>query len=322
MSDPETTALGGRALTRASDANDAVADAVTMSDGPPGGRRALGGATPAAPAGAGQRGQRLGAEQCDARLCVAYFEDAADPHTLHVAAKNRSYYDLDVRLTLDLENMRPSERRPQAVLSPRMADYETMVTFERVDPARGYRYGFRSTHYPGNPDATPDGTLYELPFAEGESYEVGQGFNGARSHGGASRFAVDFTMPNGSVVAAARKGVVVELKNDSTVVGSDDPDDKDDGNFVRVRHDDGTYAVYGHLERASVSVGDSVTAGQEIGRSNNTGYSTGPHLHFHVEVADRNPSRGGKRGFHTVRYQFKKPDGTAFVPQAGQTYGR
>ena len=55
-------------------------------------------------------------------------------------------------------------------------------------------------------------------------------------------------------------------------------------NYVTIGHDDGSQAVYVHLQMngALVKLGDWVTTGDLIGLSGNTGYSTGPHLHFKV----------------------------------------
>ena len=56
-------------------------------------------------------------------------------------------------------------------------------------------------------------------------------------------------------------------------------------NLVRILHDDGTFAVYAHLNRNSIRVqpGDRVEAGEYIADSGNSGFSSGPHLHFAVE---------------------------------------
>ncbi|MFD2470415.1 M23 family metallopeptidase [Amycolatopsis silviterrae] len=57
------------------------------------------------------------------------------------------------------------------------------------------------------------------------------------------------------------------------------------GLWVRVRHEDGTVTVYGHLNRYSVAAGQRVAAGQVIAEVGNRGQSTGPHLHFEVWAA-------------------------------------
>ena len=54
-------------------------------------------------------------------------------------------------------------------------------------------------------------------------------------------------------------------------------------NTVEIRHDDGTVGLYMHLNRGTVSVGDRVAQGDAIGRTGNSGWSTGPHLHVQVQ---------------------------------------
>jgi len=54
------------------------------------------------------------------------------------------------------------------------------------------------------------------------------------------------------------------------------------GLWVRVRHGDGTITVYGHVNECLVSVGERVSAGEQIATLGNRGQSTGPHLHFEV----------------------------------------
>src|SRR5699024_1131251 len=54
------------------------------------------------------------------------------------------------------------------------------------------------------------------------------------------------------------------------------------GQWIRIQHDDGSIAVYGHMETLDVSVGEQVTAGQKIAGMGNRGFSTGSHLHFEL----------------------------------------
>jgi murein DD-endopeptidase MepM/ murein hydrolase activator NlpD len=58
------------------------------------------------------------------------------------------------------------------------------------------------------------------------------------------------------------------------------------GRWVRIRHADGTVTVYGHVNRALVTVGERVRAGAVIAEVGNRGQSTGPHLHIEVVRAD------------------------------------
>ncbi|MEZ4239768.1 MAG: M23 family metallopeptidase [Myxococcota bacterium] len=132
-------------------------------------------------------------------------------------------------------------------------------------------------------DAALDPTLAWLPFTAGREVRVGQGFHGPLSHTGAAAYAVDFPVPEGTLVRAARAGRVASLREDSDA-GCGDPSCAPLANSVVVDHGDGTFATYLHLQRDGVLVsdGDIVARGQPIARSGTTGFSTGPHLHLEV----------------------------------------
>ncbi|WP_371675708.1 peptidoglycan DD-metalloendopeptidase family protein [Streptomyces sp. NBC_01276] len=89
---------------------------------------------------------------------------------------------------------------------------------------------------------------------------------------------VDFVASTGTTVRAVGAGTVVSAGWGGAY-----------GNEVVIRHADGKYSQYGHLSQLSVSVGQSVTAGQRIGLSGATGNVTGPHLHFEIRTG---PSYG------------------------------
>ena len=95
--------------------------------------------------------------------------------------------------------------------------------------------------------------------------------------------AVDFSMPEGTSVLAARAGVVIDCESH---YGRNYTDKRFTGrcNFSEIRHEDGETSLYAHLKRRSLKVkkGDRVTAGQVIALSGQTGYATYPHLHFGV----------------------------------------
>ena len=101
-------------------------------------------------------------------------------------------------------------------------------------------------------------------------------------HRGVNRFSYDFDMPVGTPFIAARGGTIVEVE-ESHFDGQIAPSGLD--NYIMVRHEDGTAALYGHIthDGASVAVGDLVQRGAALGFSGNTG-NTGniPHLHFSV----------------------------------------
>ncbi|MFC5212607.1 transglycosylase family protein [Streptomyces coerulescens] len=84
---------------------------------------------------------------------------------------------------------------------------------------------------------------------------------------------VDFAVPTGTSVKSVGSGQVVSAGWEGSF-----------GYQVVIRHADGRYTQYAHLSAISVRDGQSVGAGQRIGRSGSTGNSTGPHLHFEVRT--------------------------------------
>ena len=120
---------------------------------------------------------------------------------------------------------------------------------------------------------------FRLPFAIGVNVTVEQAWNTTFSHNGKAAYAYDFAVPLETPVLAAADGVV-EYVHDGEV-GCGGPDLLMKANIVVIDHPDGSATQYGHLSSIDVKVGDVVVAGQEIGKSGDTGYSQClPHLHF------------------------------------------
>ena len=123
--------------------------------------------------------------------------------------------------------------------------------------------------------------VYSLPFEKGRSYLVVQGYESAFSHKG--DYAIDFKVKPGTRIAAARDGVVVFARA-NFAEGGVGKKYVGKGNGITIRHSDGTYAHYWHIQKdgALVKVGDTVLQGQAIALSGSTGFSAFPHLHFEV----------------------------------------
>lgn len=93
---------------------------------------------------------------------------------------------------------------------------------------------------------------------------------------------IDFLTPNGTQLLAVADGVVAEVvANDPSGFGM----------YVKLRHSWGE-SLYAHMQSTSVQVGQSVRRGDAIGRSNNTGFSFGPHLHLAIRVNPYNRQDG------------------------------
>ncbi|MFB7910751.1 peptidoglycan DD-metalloendopeptidase family protein [Kitasatospora sp. NPDC056076] len=112
---------------------------------------------------------------------------------------------------------------------------------------------------------------YVAPLANpvlGEAYGVAGSMWASGHHTGQ-----DFVASTGTPLRAVANGVVVKAGSDGAY-----------GNEVEIKLADGKYAQYAHLSSIGVSVGQTVTAGQQLGLSGATGNVTGPHLHFEIRT--------------------------------------
>jgi murein DD-endopeptidase MepM/ murein hydrolase activator NlpD len=140
--------------------------------------------------------------------------------------------------------------------------------------------------------------IFKLPILGGATSGFGAGFNtgiGPRGGAAANGFGAkdnsgiwastnnvhtgqDFPMKIGSPVSATLDGYVSSINPGP-----------DYGTALVIDHPNGYQTVYGHLSERSVNLGDFVSKGQKIGKSGNTGNTTGPHLHYEVRQGKNNP---------------------------------
>ena len=181
-----------------------------------------------------------------------------------------------------------------------------------VRPFVEYRYEFlvgdpAAQHAPPQP--------YRAPFAIASDYPVSQAYPDTITHTTSdSRHAVDIAMPVGTDVFAARGGTVFDMSAANFKSGTDATRDMSLANIVRILHDDGTYAIYAHLNWNSirVRVGDRVERGEYIADSGNTGFSSGPHLHFVVV-------RNAGMTMSSVPVQFAGANASPVSPASGRS---
>jgi murein DD-endopeptidase MepM/ murein hydrolase activator NlpD len=193
--------------------------------------------------------------------------------------------EIELKL-LDASNVLSEPPLPARFVVPGQTE-ETLVGIGALDPHRGFRYRLQMATVPGPPGPAPAGELVIAPpFAAGAQFPVSQGFRGERTHTTPdSEYAIDIVMPVGTPVLAVRDGTVMDIEEDFNQGGSNRDKFLEKANQVRILHEDGTMSLYAHLDLASVSVrpGGRVRAGQQIARSGNTGFSSGPHLHFALQ---------------------------------------
>jgi murein DD-endopeptidase MepM/ murein hydrolase activator NlpD len=153
---------------------------------------------------------------------------------------------------------------------------------------------------------------YVLPYPVGKAYLCSQGFNSSISHYGTFSCSVDFNMPIGTLVTAARAGRVVYIlenysDNDHTV-GHE--------NVVVLMHEDSTFSRYAHLTTngALVKMNQLLMPGDTVGLSGNSGNSYHPHLHFDVT------GRFSDKSDQTIPFDFFNTSSHPIGLKIGVTY--
>jgi murein DD-endopeptidase MepM/ murein hydrolase activator NlpD len=223
--------------------------------------------------------------------------------------------DVTVTFEMDLVNLTADVTLPFTTTLPGKKRAK-FFTLKPIESNRGWSWTYTYYSTFGSTTVKHDNSyIYLLPYAPGKAYRVSQGYNGEYSHFGADQFAIDWRMPSGTPVHAARGGVVVGVKNDSNIGGDDSKYDWD-ANYVLIQHSDGTLGQYVHLQKGGckLKVGQRVEVGDFIGLSGNTGHSTGPHLHFSVFKALDGKHR------QTVPIRYRTWDDLAATLQEGKVY--
>ncbi len=105
-------------------------------------------------------------------------------------------------------------------------------------------------------------------------------FAAAGAYNGKGHNGIDFAAPIGTPIKSALSGIVLATGNTDSIKGC-----YSFGKWVMVKHANGLNTMYSHLSQIDVSTGQSVSTGQILGYSGETGYATGPHLHFGVYVS-------------------------------------
>lgn len=89
---------------------------------------------------------------------------------------------------------------------------------------------------------------------------------------------IDLAVPENTTLRAIGEGVIDKVFTGEGAIGKG----------LSIKFDDGTRAIYGHMNDVKLRIGDHVNAGDVLGLSGNTGNSTGPHLHFGLKDASGN----------------------------------
>ena len=262
-------------------------------------------------------GKRAEMRQLESTFVAPQFSVSHDMlgRTIEFVAHNDFYAPIEVRLEF-LEITGVEYPHPDQVLrwvvEPRSD--QLLLALDILESAAAPYVEVQYEYIPGDPTAPRrQDVQYLVPYSAGRDFPVTQAFPDAYTHQTLdSVYAVDIAMPVGTNVLAARGGTVFEVASDNYRGGLDMLRDGENANVVRIVHDDGTLAVYAHLNWNSIRVkpGDRVKAGQYIADSGNTGFTSGPHLHFAVQ-------RNAGLQIESLPVVFKGANSSSVVPATG-----
>jgi len=215
-----------------------------------------------------------------------------------------------------LKNFKASVKLPYFGVLPSRQKRTRLFKITRQSD-KSASYSISTEHRWGDPTAYLENfdATYLFPFKHGDKRHLDQGYNGGVTHVGKDRNAVDFPMDIGTDIYCARDGVIIEVEENFNKGGAHKSFGPYANSIIVYHEQDGVFSRYSHLKKngALVEVGQKVKAAQIIGLSGNTGWSSGPHLHFDVV-------RPLLMDFDTIKTKFQGPDGQAIDPIEGRYY--
>jgi len=233
-------------------------------------------------------------------------------------AENKNSYPISVEVSFNsLENFSVNVATPYMFVVDRNSVIELME-LSPIDTSLSSYVSWKYSYIMGTYGSNHlDSYLYAVPFAKNTRVTVSQGNQTNRTHKGRSQYAVDFAVKTGTRIYAARGGVVLKTESSFNKAGYDKSFAKF-ANYITIEHDDKTFAQYYHLKKdgVRVQVGQRVSRGEFIGLSGNTGYSSGPHLHFGVYKVIKDTSLSSV----SIPIEFKTKRGIVASPKKGDIF--
>src|SRR5205814_8382129 len=116
--------------------------------------------------------------------------------------------------------MKGSSKFPYTATFPARETTEAFAV-SPVEQQSEWEYSYTNYYKLGSNRARhDDACIYELPYSTGCRFKVTQGYNGSFSHKGSNQYSIDWQMPEGTPVRAARGGIIVKVRDDSDTGGS------------------------------------------------------------------------------------------------------
>ncbi len=219
-------------------------------------------------------------------------------------ADNNELFPVTIIFDFKISNMLSSSGVKFTKVLPSKSNKIKVTVLKPNDIDKKFSYQFSTRSLRGDINLVPDESfIYDLPYKNGASYTIFQGYDGAATHRNIN--ALDFSMKTGDEICASRSGKVVKVV-EHNIRHCLKPECADFNNLILVFHDDGTFSEYAHIKKdgAIVEAGELVEVGQVIGYSGNVGYASGPHLHFSVFVPDT------EEGMRTLKTLFRTGNGS------------
>lgn len=243
-----------------------------------------------------------------------YTEKVGNSYKVYV--DNKEYCPVSIQIYFTLKNLKTTIKNDSIVVVPARS-FEHLITELKPTVSAGeFSFSYNLSYNYGDVTITQFDSdfIYQLPYASGEKFRIGQGYFGTSTHEGIN--ALDFSTPLKTPIHAARTGTVVKVVDFNTKNCFDASCNKYN-NYILIYHEDGTFSQYAHIFQngSKVSPGDRVKEGQFICLSGNTGYSSGPHLHFSVYLP-----RLGEPEYVQTYFETKKQPYT--ILKEGKTYKR
>lgn len=252
--------------------------------------------------------------QCFCQPKVDFYNIKTDTSIL-IFANNPEFCPITAQFSFNTANLVLPKNNQSLFVVPSKTNNYLVVELVKIDTKKSYKYSYKVKSNYGDATLQAFDTLYEydLPFPKLDSFKLEQGYNGKFSH--QNENALDFSMPEGTPISAARDGIVVAVVQDYKI-SCPNKTCIQYNNFVTIYHSDGTFANYAHIQYCGslVTVGDSVKQGDIIAISGNTGFTIGPHLHFVCYLPGLEKRR-------TIETYFKINEGDeAYTLEEGEYY--
>lgn len=183
----------------------------------------------------------------------------------------------------EYQKLLDAKKAAREQLESELREFEAKLEYT-LDPSKLPAVGSGVLAFPLDPDYMKRcvdrkkafGNIYCITQYFGNTAFAQSGAYNGKGHNG-----TDFGAPEGTTVVSSLSGIVEASGNTDLIRGC-----YSYGKWVLVKHGNGLSTLYAHLSHISVADGEAVTRGGLIGYSGNTGYSTGPHLHYTVFASD------------------------------------